>query len=118
MSVTATDVASGTIIIEGLISSSTNSIVLELQTTSNAMQKSEPLQHVFEIGDLQWVEFIQNVVRSRINLEAQKLSTFADVPGARQNQLRLNVARKYRDRAADLATHLQIILTEMRLDEM
>ncbi len=118
ISVTATDVAGGTIIVEGLVRCTDESVTLEVQTTSNRMNKSEAVQHRISIQELQTVEFKRRPIGSKITLEAKSLETLSNLPGVVRNRLVLNVARKYRNQASDFVTHVQIILTEMRLEEL
>ncbi len=118
ISVTATDVAGGTIIVEGLVRCTDESVTLEVQTTSNRMNKSEAVQHRISIQELQTVEFKRRPIGSKITLEAKSLETLSNLPGVVRNRLVLNVARMYRNQASDFVTHVQIILTEMRLEEL
>ena len=118
ISVTATDVAGGTIVVEGLVSHTDESVMLEIQTTSNRMNKSEAVQHRISIHELQTMEFKRRPIGSKIILEAKRLETLAKIPGVVRNRLGLNVARKYRIQASDFVTHVQILLTEIRLEEI
>ncbi len=116
--VTATDVAGGTIVVEGLVSHTDESMMLEIQTTSNRMNKSEAVVHRILIQELQTMEFKRRPIGSKIILEAKSLETLSKIPGVVRNRLGLNVARKYRLQASDFVTHVQIVLTEMRLEEL
>ncbi len=118
ISVTATDVAGGTIVVEGLVSHMDDSVRLEIQTTSNRMNKSEAVMHRISIQELQTMEFKSRPIGSKIILEAKSLETLSKIPGVVRNRLGLNVARKYRVQASDFVTHVQIVLTEMRLEEL
>ena len=118
ISVTATDVSGGTIIVEGLVSYADESVILEVQTTSKRLSKSEAVYHRIPIRHLQTAEFKRRTIGSKIILEAKSLKTLSDLPGVVRNRLGLNVARKYRVQASDFVTHMQILLTEMRLEEL
>ncbi len=118
ISVSASDVADGTIIVEGLVSYADQTLVLELQKTDNRMAKSDAVRHEFPIREIQIVEFKRRPVGSIIWLELIGLEALSGLPGSDRNRMKLNVARKYRDRVADLVTHVQIELSELRLAEM
>lgn len=118
ISVSASDVADGTIIVEGLVSFADQTLVLELQKTDNRMSKSDAVRHEFPIRDIQIVEFKRRPVGSIILIEMISLDALSGLPGSARNRMKLNVARKYRDRVADLVTHVQIELSELRLAEM
>ena len=118
ISVSASDVADGTIVVEGLASYADQVLLLELQKTDHRMAKSDPVRHEFPIREIQIVEFKRRPVGSIISLELISIGVLSDLPGSDRNRIKLNVARKYRNRASDLVTHIQIELTELRLADM
>ena len=118
ISVSASDVADGTIVVEGLASYADQVLLLELQKTDHRMAKSDPVRHAFPIREIQIVEFKRRPVGSIISLELISIGALSDLPGSDRNRIKLNVARKYRNRASDLVTHIQIELTELRLADM
>jgi hypothetical protein len=104
--------------VTGLIRYGSKTVHLELQISGTPLQQKKTVRYDISLQHLQTAEFKRRAVGSRIVIEAKSLDAIEEIPGVEWNRLTLTVGRKYRDQAADLATHLQIDLTEMRLEEM
>lgn len=115
ISVSVADVLNGILTVEGLMSYADRKVVLELQLTGSPIHTTETVRHELCLRDLQSVEFKRRVIGSHIRLESKSLVSIEDLPGVEFNRLGLSVSRKYRDRAQDLVTHIQIDLSEMHL---
>ncbi len=116
--VTASDVAQGTIIIEGLLSYEDGQLFLETQSTSNRLEKSDVRVNVLPLYMLQEIRLKKRLTGSRIVLRTKSIDALAGIPGTSGNGLMLKVKREQRENAADLVTLVQIELSERMLEEM
>jgi len=118
ISVDTSDLVDGTIMVHGLISYTDRVLIFEIQKTDQSMAKSETTRHELSLAQIQVVEFKRRVVGSKIFIETTTIDSLNGLPGTSQNRIGLFIKRKHRDRVASFVTHVQIELTELRLDQM
>lgn len=106
--------------VEGLARFDGEALVLEFQTADALMGlvKSEVKEVRLGLADLVAVEFKKRLFGATLGVRARSLAVIEAIPGTKLAGFTLRFARPHRDAAHGLATHLQLRLSEHRLDAM
>ena len=112
------DLMDGTWEIEGLVSYAEGIVRLELQKNISIGIRTDAAKHEIPLEALQVVELKRGPFKWKILIETNSLTVVSAIPGSEGNRLVLFVAKRYREIASDLVTHIQIELTERRLSEL
>ena len=80
--------------------------------------KSEVQEVRLALADLVAAEFKRRLFGATLEVQARSLAAIETIPGARLARFKLRFGRAHRDAAHALASHLQLRLSEHRLDAM
>lgn len=70
------------------------------------------------LGEIESLELNKRLWWTALAVRTRSMASIADVPGRSQEGIRLSIARKYRNDAAMLAAEVDLMIAELRLDEM
>ena len=97
--------------ITGLIRPEDEQLVLEFNVAPREVKI-----HIREISD---IEIKKWLFMTNLSLRTQKLSTLDNFPGrVHQGALVIIIANKFRDQAAALASHIQLMSSEIQLRDL
>lgn len=104
----------------GLMSWDQDRLVLEFQIEDVVIGlfKSDVEEASISVSDLLNVEFHKNIFTAKFVIEAKSLKAIKDFPGTEQARCELKIKRRDRQKAARLASNIQLAISEHRLNEM
>jgi hypothetical protein len=119
--VTIDDLYGGFVVMNGLLRLEKDSLIVEYQTKDNILGgvfKSQPKEARIPLRNLSEVIFKKNWFSASLLLKAYSLTDLAHFPNAEDGMAKFKIKRKHRNDAANLASSLNLRLSEIRLDEM
>jgi hypothetical protein len=114
------DLYGGLARVNGLLRVREGELLLEYQTQDNLVGvfKGRSGTTVIPIRDIYEVEVKSNWLGRAFILRPRSLSLLADMPGADESQLKLKFNRRDLTSAKEIASYLNLRISEIRLDEM
>ena len=105
--------------IRGLARLEADVLHVEFQRMDSEEKLLEEIHHTtICLADLDAVRFSRNVFWATLTLRVRSLGLLKEVPGTRQGEWKLRFSRKYRDEAQDLATRLQLRMSERKIKQI
>lgn len=104
----------------GLLSWDQDRLLLEyeIEDAFVGLFKTEVKEASISISDLLNVTFNKNIFSAKLIIEAKSLKVLQEIPGTEQARCELKIKRNDRDKAARLASNVQLAISEHRLNEM
>ena len=107
--------------VNGILSIRKDILILEFQVKENVfggLVKSRPKELNIPFGDLESVEFKKNWFVANFYVRVYRLQDVSDIPGNEDGEIKLKIKRKDREKAATMASHIALRISEIRLDMM
>lgn len=114
------DAYSGLASVEGIMRLGKEQVVLEFQMKDNilGMLKSKPKALTIPFRDLAEVSYKVNWFISQFRLQVTSMHILGEFPGAKDGIIKLKIKRKQKQSAKELASHINLQLSEYRLKMM
>ena len=115
------DILNGILEIDGLLTYEGDELILEYRTGLMPGKSSfgTPLQTCrIRLEDVQDIEYREKVFSTRITLTPRRLAVIDDLPGDHSTEITLKIKKKYRRRAAALASDIQLDFARNRHDSV
>ncbi|RMG67986.1 MAG: hypothetical protein D6722_12320 [Bacteroidetes bacterium] len=107
--------------VNGILSRDRQFLTLEFQVADNVLGgllKGRPKEIRLPLKALASVEYKQNWFVARMILRAYRLGDLAEIPNAESGEAKLSIKRKDRKVAREMASSLNLALSEIRLAQM
>lgn len=105
---------------EGVLRISSDALVLEYQVKDNliGVVKSGVRTTVIPFERIDEVDFRSRFIWTSLNIRVDSMQIVADVPGAKQGNVKLKIPRRYRKEAAVMAHEASIRSSQSKLDRL
>ncbi|MDX1908615.1 MAG: hypothetical protein SF053_16380 [Bacteroidia bacterium] len=112
------DVYQGLGRLDGLMSLQQDVLVLEFQIKDTLVGgiRSRPKTLHLDLNEVDYVKYSQNLFGARFVIQAHTLAAVAAIPTADKGEVRLSIARKDREQARRMESHINLRISELRLD--
>ena len=106
--------------IEGILRVEGARLSFEFQKKDAVLEayKSHLQEADIDMKDLDMAEFKKGLFTSKLILHAKRASVFQDLPGSELTSRTLKLKRKDRELAANISSHINLKLSEMKLREL
>lgn len=114
------DIYSGLARVNGLLSLSRDNLTLEFQTQDNivGILKGKTGERKLSIRDLYQIEVKSSWFGRSFIIRPSSLSVIRDFPGANDSELKLKIKRRDLQSAKEIASYVNLRISEIRLEEM
>ena len=110
----------GFMTMEGILRIEKGEIHIEYQKKDAIVElvKSNVKSISIDLNDIDLIEYKKNLFGARLIFHAKRATVFEDFPGSDLLVRTLKVKRKHRDIAANLASNVNLYLSELKLKEL
>ena len=110
----------GFMMLEGILRIEKGKIHIEYQKKDAIVEvvKSSVKSFAIDLNDIDLIEYKKKLFGARLILHAKRATVFEDFPGNELLIRILKVKRKNRDIAANVASNVNLLLSEMKLKEL
>ena len=110
----------GFMTMEGILRIEKGEIHIEYQKKDAIVElvKSKVKSISIDLNDIDLIEYKKNLFGARLIFHAKRATVFEDFPGSDLLVRTLKVKRKHRDIAANLASNVNLYLSELKLKEL
>lgn len=104
----------------GLLRADENGVILELQKQDSIIRayKSGIGTYKIAFSDIESIELEKKLFSTRLIITTLRMNTLENVPGSKQGQCILQIDRKDKKTAEDVASSLKMQLSEVKLKNM
>lgn len=105
---------------EGILRLENDTLCFEFHKKDGVMEivKTDLKTVEIPLADIDLVEYKKKLFGARLIFHAKRASVFEHLPGNELTTRTLKVKRKYRDIAANIASNINLILSERKLKEL
>ncbi len=114
------DLNGGFMMVEGILRVDGEELNFEFQKKDAVFEayKSDLKEITIPMKELEMAEFKKGLFSSKLILHAKRAAVFKEFPGSELSTRKLKIKRKYRNLAANISSHINLKLSEMKLKEL
>lgn len=114
------ELSSGFVKMEGILRVENGKLTFEYQKKDGVMEivKSGIKTTEIDLKDIDLIEYKKKLFGGRLILHAKRAVVFQDLPGEDLTTRTLKIKKKHREIAANLASNVNLILSERKLREL
>ena len=114
------ELSSGFMKMEGILRVESGKLTFEFQKKDGILEaiKSSIQTAEIDLADIDLIEYKKKLFGARLILHAKRAVVFQDIPGEDLTTRTLKIKKKHREIAANLASNVNLILSERKLKEL